>query len=640
MSRRSEGAFRTAVRRTYHRSFTIHPVESGAEGGSDDVVVPGVVLGDVIGRGASSTVYLGTQERFGRPVAVKVLHLPGQSELVAKLFLNECRTLGHLTPHPNVVSVFDAGFVSPDRPYLVMEYLPGGTLADRLAESGPLPVDDVLRIGVQLAGGLHTVHLHDIVHGDVKPQNVLHSRTGEAALADFGIARLASTAGATTRAPLLTPLHAAPELFDGGSLSPRSDVYELCSTLFELLDGRATLGDATESPLLILGRMAKGARRPLDRSLVPDAVADVIESGLAPDPDDRPATALEIGERLRDAQLDLGLEPTSIVVIDPLEPTDSGDGAGSGRDAGTLASPKSAASGSAASGSAAETIPPPALRRPRRWPIAVAAVALVAVGVGLWLARDDGSSGEAAGAGSTSTDRPTTESGVPDPSWPDEAVGTYAAGLQPGTTYDLNGVRDRSSVLASDLGDPAEIVRMVDPAATAYAQPSFMVERLPARVRWQSFNASQDPACLSIVTWPITIDALWEKGATWPGHQAYLRVVELTSERDAAEVYSAFSLEQGVSADECTGFAPNPTPFDHDAIDVRHREVDIGLDDDVRHNTWIGPPPPGMTDVDSVTSVIAQKGNRVVLVAVASGPGTVEPAAVGTLVGTMLDRLG
>ncbi len=609
-------------------------MESGADGGSDDVVVPGVVLGDVIGRGASSTVYLGTQERFGRPVAVKVLHLPGQSELVAKLFLNECRTLGHLTPHPNVVSVFDAGFVSADRPYLVMEYLPGGTLADRLAESGPLPVDDVLRIGVQLAGGLHTVHLHDIVHGDVKPQNVLHSRTGEAALADFGIARLASAAGATTRAPLLTPLHAAPELFDGGSLSPRSDVYELCSTLFELLDGRATLGDATESPLLILGRMAKGARRPLDRDLVPDAVADVIEQGLAPDPEERPATALELGERLRDAQRSLGLEPTALVVIDPIEPavSASGDGA-SGAGASSPSGPTP--------GSAAETIPPvpPPRQHRRRWPIAVAVLALLALGVGIWLGRSDGSTGDAAGASSTDgSGRKAPD--APDPSWPAEAVGTYAAGLQPGTTYDLNGVRDRSSVLASALGDPAELVRELDPAATAYAQPSFMVERLPARVRWQSFNASQEPSCLSIVTWPITIDGLWEKGAAWPGHQAYLRVIELTSERDAAEVYSTFSLEQGVSADECTGFAPNPTPFDHDAIDVRHRELDIGLGDDVRHNTWIGPAPPGMTDVDSVTSVIAQQGNRVVLVAITSGPDTVEPKAVGSLVGKMLRQLG
>jgi serine/threonine-protein kinase PknK len=173
--------------------------------GTEGLAIPGMELGEVIGRGASSVVYRAVQTRFDRLVAVKVLHLPGQSDLVAKLFLNECRTIGHLSPHPNVVSVFDAGFVgSPDgatsHPYLVMEYLPGGTLADRVGAEGPLPVEEVLRIGVQLAGGLHTVHLHDIVHGDIKPQNVLRSRTGEAALADFGIARLASAAGATTRA--------------------------------------------------------------------------------------------------------------------------------------------------------------------------------------------------------------------------------------------------------------------------------------------------------------------------------------------------------------------------------------------------------------------------------------------------------
>ena len=168
---------------------------------------------------------------------------------------------------------------------------------------------------------------------------------------------------------------------------------------------------------------------------------------------------------------------------------------------------------------------------------------------------------------------------------------------------------------------------------------SFMVEKLPARVRWQAFNPQQADSCLSIVTWPLTIDALWERGATWPGHQAYLRVIEFTSERDAAEAYSAFSLEQGVSADECSGFAPNPTPFDHDAIDVRHREVDIGLGDDVRHNTWIGPPPVGMTDVDSVTSTIIQHGRQIVLLAIASGPGAVAPTDVGVLAEEMLRRL-
>ena len=274
----------------------------------------------VLGRGASSVVYLGTQTRFGREVAVKVLDLPGQPELEETLFVNECRTLGRLTPHPNIVTVFDAGLCDDGRPYLVAEYLPGGTLAQRLEDTGPLPADEVLRIGVRLCGALQTTHLHGIIHGDLKPQNVMTGRSGEPALADFGVSRFLSTAGASTRLPALTPLYAAPELFDGSGPSPGTDIYGLGSTLFELLDGRPALGEPGDSPLLIVGRLSRGERRELDRTVVPGPLADLIEDATATDPGTRPASAQEFGDRLRALQRAAGSTVDEMVVFDDLPP--------------------------------------------------------------------------------------------------------------------------------------------------------------------------------------------------------------------------------------------------------------------------------------------------------------------------------
>jgi len=598
--------------------------------------VSGVELGRVIGRGASSVVYLGTQIRFGRPVAVKVLHLPGQSELVAKLFLNECRTLGHLTPHPNIVSLFDGGFIDAQRPYLVMEYLPGGTLADQLADSGPLPVDDVLKIGVQLCGGLHSAHLHDIVHGDIKPQNILRSRTGEVALADFGIARLSSVAGATTRAPLLTPLHAAPELFEGAALTPRSDVYELCSTLFELLDGSASLGNPQESPLLVLGRMAKGAQRSLDRSKVPDVVADVVESGLASDPHDRPASALELGERLRDAQRALGFDPTPIVVIEPLV---GDEGYSAGRDP-SRNLPSSDVLPSAQSADAGATLPPPGStsgwkpRRRRTVLMLALAVALAAAVSGAFLVVDRRSDGQAA----TVNANGGTQHRAGTSSMPEEVPGETFGGIQPGIVYDLPEFRDESSVLAARIGDPQDLFGKLDPSATAIAQPTYLVERLPAKFRWQSFNPTKNPHCFSFVTWPLTLVGLWEKAAKWPQHQAAVRVMQFASEQDAKEAFAAFSLEQGIKGDECSGFAEYPKRFDHSAVRVQHHAVDLGLGDDVRWNSFVAPPPAGTPELDSVTTAIAQRGDFVVTSYVGSGGAPADPAVFGEILSELLHR--
>jgi serine/threonine protein kinase len=578
----------------------------------------------VIGRGASSVVYLGTQVSVGRSVAVKILDLPGQPELATKLFVNECRTLGQLSSHPNIVTVFDAGVDDTGRPYLVMEYLPDGTLAAQVAAEGPLAVDEVLHIGVQLAGGLQTTHLHHIVHGDIKPQNVLRERSGEVALGDFGVARLTSTATGTSRAPLLTPLHAAPELFDGEAPTVRTDVYELCSTLFQLLDGAAPVGDESDSPLLIVGRLARGERRSLDRSVVSAGVAEVIESGLASDPTARPQTAQDLGERLQEAQRSSDRDVTRLVVIDRLP--------GAPTDTGPALTPAGALTGSSSS-----TLPPPTQRRNRvRVVAAVLAVALLGAAALFWERGSEGDASAGSRPESTSTTTSTTSTTTSTTST--TVPGSPRAGIQPGLTYDVPGLQDVSPALAARLGDPAAVVAPLASGVTTFDQPTFQVERLPATLRWQAFNPRNTPACATVMSRELTVVGLWEKGGTWPEHQVTMRVIEFATEGQAREAFSVFSLEQGVGEGECTGFGP-PGSTGNDQMDVVHREPPLDLPEGVRYNSWVGSPPAGMANVTSVSTAIVQEGPRVGLVAVTSGTELITNQQMSAFMAGMADRL-
>lgn len=170
----------------------------------------------VIGRGASATVYRALQENFGRTVAVKVLHVDVSDRKAQRRFEREKAINGRLSNHPNVVTVLDSGFVDDRYPYLAMEYFEHGSLSQRLTECGPFSVEESLHIGIRIAGALESAHKAGILHRDVKPQNILLSRFGEPALADFGIATILELEQSTTAA--LTPVHAAPEILelDGG----------------------------------------------------------------------------------------------------------------------------------------------------------------------------------------------------------------------------------------------------------------------------------------------------------------------------------------------------------------------------------------------------------------------------------------
>ncbi|MFC4909797.1 serine/threonine-protein kinase [Actinomadura gamaensis] len=274
--------------------------------------VPGYQVLEQVGEGGFSVVYRAHQDRVDRQVALKVLSLGTVDDAAMRRFQRECRITGRLSDHPNVVTVLDTGLTRAGRPYIAMEYFEHGSLADRLGREGPLPLPDVLRIGVKMAGALAATHEADVLHRDVKPQNILVSRYGEPALADFGIARLVDNHDAS-HTQAFTPHHAAPEVLEGRQPGPASDIYSLGSTLYQLLAGKpAFRGPAGEGIAQLMLRILNEPPPPIQRADVPPPVQRVIAQSMAKAPEQRFGSAVEFARSLQALQRDLGLPVTDV----------------------------------------------------------------------------------------------------------------------------------------------------------------------------------------------------------------------------------------------------------------------------------------------------------------------------------------
>lgn len=288
--------------------------------------VPGYRVLEQVGEGGFSVVYRAHQDRVDRQVALKVLSLGTVDDAAMRRFQRECRITGRLSDHPNVVTVLDTGLTGAGRPYIAMEYFEHGSLADRLGRDGPLPVPDVLRIGVKMAGALAATHEADVLHRDVKPQNILVSRYGEPALADFGIARLVDNQDAS-HTQAFTPHHAAPEILEGGQPGPASDIYSLGSTLYQLLAGKpAFRGPASEGIAQLMLRILNDPPPPIPRADVPPPVLQVITRSMAKAPEQRFGGAVEFARALQTLQRDLGLPVTDVAHGEAPQGVPSGEG--------------------------------------------------------------------------------------------------------------------------------------------------------------------------------------------------------------------------------------------------------------------------------------------------------------------------
>jgi predicted ATPase len=269
--------------------------ELGAAGFDDAVV---------IGRGGFGIVYRCTQVAVDRTVAVKVLTADLDED--RERFLREQRAMGRLTGHPNVVGVLQVGETESGYPYLVMQYHRRGSLEARIRRLGHLALDEVLRLGVRIAGALESAHRLNIVHRDVKPGNILITDYGEPALSDFGIAQMAegfkTAAGTFAGSPAFT----APEILSGDPPSRASDVYGLGATLFSALTGHAAFerrsGEQVVAQFL---RIANESAPDLRASGIPDDVSAVVDKAMCRDRDSRPSP-LELGDELARVQANHG----------------------------------------------------------------------------------------------------------------------------------------------------------------------------------------------------------------------------------------------------------------------------------------------------------------------------------------------
>lgn len=270
-----------------------------------------------IGRGGMGEVWRATDTVLGRPVAVKTIDLRAvPDETGAARFEREARVTAGMS-HPNIVTVHDSG-VEGDTAYLVMELLPGPSLAERLAD-GPLPVDEVEAVGTQVAAALEAAHARGLVHRDIKPANIVYAADGRVRVLDFGITQLGEAAGSqaltATHTVMGTAEYLAPEQAMGGRVDGRADLYALGCVLFALLAGRPPFRGPTP-----VATMMMHANDPVPdvRELRPDTpawLAGLVGSLLAKDPADRPDGAAAVVTALEDHVAPGGAAATTVLPV-------------------------------------------------------------------------------------------------------------------------------------------------------------------------------------------------------------------------------------------------------------------------------------------------------------------------------------
>lgn len=263
-----------------------------------------------VGEGGFAVVYRATQARLERRVALKVLKAKDLDERARRRFEIECEAMGDLSWHPNVVAVHDSGFTTDGRPYLVMEFLEHGSLADRVSRDGRMGWADAVDVAVQAAGALGAVHAAGRVHRDVKPANLLVGPWHTIKLADFGIAAVSDASHQSSKASF-TAHYVAPEVLQGRRGDERGDLYSLAATVHALIAGRPPFATGENDPIAtVLLRVVADDPPRLDG--VPDDLADLLLTCLAKDPDRRPASAAALGHALQAIQSTHALIPTEL----------------------------------------------------------------------------------------------------------------------------------------------------------------------------------------------------------------------------------------------------------------------------------------------------------------------------------------
>ena len=269
----------------------------------DSVLIGGRFrLHRLLGSGAMGQVWLATDERLERSVAVKVVIPDAADTQLGKRLEREARAAAAIQ-HTNVVRVFDYIEVAEGQTLIVMEYVEGETLADRIERTGPLPLEDALDIMSQICDGLTAAHRVNLVHRDLKPSNVMVTTDGVAKVLDFGIAKQTGgrkeSALTMTGAVIGTPRYMAPEQLTGEELSPQADVHAAGLLMYEMLSGVPAFDRENIAELMYQLLHASPDMRPLEARGVPAEVMAILEKALQKRPENRWPSARAMADALK-----------------------------------------------------------------------------------------------------------------------------------------------------------------------------------------------------------------------------------------------------------------------------------------------------------------------------------------------------
>ncbi|MEK7432914.1 MAG: serine/threonine-protein kinase [Cyanobacteriota bacterium] len=259
-----------------------------------------------LGRGGMGVVYLATDRRLDRKVAIKVLNISSGNEKsevpfeeIVERFQREARAVAKLT-HPNIVNIYDVGNENESY-YMVMEFVDGKSLYDRLV-SEVMDIEVVLNIGIQIASALDFAHENGIIHRDIKPANIILSKKGISKLMDFGIAQLGQNSKRLTQSGTMlgSILYVSPEqLTDSSKVDARADIYSFGMSMYEMLTGGRLPFDGDNIPSLVMKIMTKEPMPPSNfNGDIPSELDRIILKAIAKEPDKRYQTAIELGSDL------------------------------------------------------------------------------------------------------------------------------------------------------------------------------------------------------------------------------------------------------------------------------------------------------------------------------------------------------
>lgn len=282
---------------------------------SSPPILPGLAYIRPLGSGGFADVFLYEQDMPRRDVAVKVLPSDIGDPELRRMFNAEADVLAHLSAHPAIVTVYQAGISADGRPYISMEFCPG-SLAQRYRIER-MPVEEVLAIGVRMASALESAHRAGLIHRDVKPSNILITTFGAPVLADFGISSSLARAGSGEVLAMSIPWSAPEVIAEQTSGTVASEVWSLGATVYSLLAGhspfeRRERGQNSRDQLR--RRIARATYTEIARSDVPASLQTVLATAMSRDPARRHASALAFADALRDVQAELGLARTPVEV--------------------------------------------------------------------------------------------------------------------------------------------------------------------------------------------------------------------------------------------------------------------------------------------------------------------------------------